>query len=188
MKPELKLASDLARQIKVITEAQALKEYPWPNIDAFRRFLRGYERDGLLMKTSANARERDVEVCLATVRPGDDMPSHHTIAYRAAMLWGDLQPVVVLTATAKLRALYGGESHTLISAHLSHEIALTDIFFAKRQANPDFEWTLTNSKPGNGSLPDAIAGETAFELVGRYNGSTVGAKLSIAATHTLELW
>lgn len=188
MKPDLKVASDLARQLKVITEVQALKAYSWANIHAFRRFLRDYERDGLLTKTTTFARERNVEVCLATVRPGDDMPSQHAIAYRAATLWGDLQPVVVLSATAKLRALYGGESHTLVSAHLSHEIALADIFLSKRQSNPDFEWTLTNSKPGSGSLPDAIAGETAFELVGRYNGGTVGAKFSIAATYTLELW
>lgn len=188
MKPDLKLASDLARQFKAITEAQAFKSYPWASIHAFRRCLRDYERDGLWAKTTAIARERNVETCLAIVRPGDDMPRPNAIAYRAQSLWGDLQPVVVLTATAKLRALYGGECHSLISANLSHEIALTDLFLSKRQSNPEFAWTLINSKPGNGSLPDAVAGDVAFELVGRYNGQTIGAKLSLSATYTLELW
>lgn len=122
------------------------------------------------------------------MRPGDDQPRPGAIAYRAESLWGDLQPVVVLSATAKLRALYGGEAHSLFSGHLSHEIGLTGIFLSQRQSNPDFEWTLINSKPGSGSLPDAVAGDIAFELVGRYNGQTVGAKLSHSASYILEIW
>jgi hypothetical protein len=98
-------------------------------------------------------------------------------------------PSVIVRATARLIALHGGEVSAIANGHLSHEVALTEVFLAtKRPLDPDFEWSLIQARPGTGVLPDAICASGAIEIVGRYSGASVAAKLVLAGSMNLELW
>jgi hypothetical protein len=97
--------------------------------------------------------------------------------------------MLTIRGTAKLTALCGGELRHVVLANLSHEVALADIFlFSKRRDDPNFEWTLIQARPGLGAMPDALTADAAIELIGRYSGSMVSAKIAIAANCKLELW
>jgi hypothetical protein len=64
------------------------------------------------------------------------------------------------------------------------------VLLSKRQKDPQFAWSLVAAKPGSGPLPDAISvsGALLIELVGRYNGQSVSAKMGMATDKALELW
>ena len=111
------------------------------------------------------------------------------LAYQASQRWSNAPvPTVVIRATTTLAALQGGTVRAIAAGHLSHEIAVTEVFLSKRLQDPTFEWSLVHSRPGTGVLPDAITGTLACEVIGRYGNTSVASKLTIAASMSLELW
>lgn len=190
MKSTNKYLIDLARFVPVLTGPQMVRAYFQNSTEQMRRTLRAHEAAGLITVSRELVLPRVTDGPLATINGGQQRPCPHELAYRAEKLWrGSALPTLVIRGTAKLSALYGGEFREVIASNLSHEAALTAIFlFSKRASNPDYEWTLVVAKPGTGMLPDAIAADAAIEVLGRYNGATVTAKLGIAAGCKLELW
>lgn len=189
MKRSNKYLTDLARFVPVLTGPQILHAYFDNSFERMRRTLRAHEAEGFITLSTELVRPRVLAGPLATIIRGHPLPSPHQLAYSAEKLWSaSLVPTLIIRGTAKLSALYGGEYREVITANLSHEVALTSVLFAKRGANPDFEWTLVLARPGEGALPDAIAADAAIEVLGRYSGATVSAKLAIAAGCTLEIW
>lgn len=174
----------------MLTEEQALREYFDNNLAKMRRALRAHEAAGLITLSTELVRPRIVDGPLAILKPGDPLPSSHHIAYLAERRWSELLfPTLTIRGTIKLTSLYGGEHRAIAAGHLSHEIALADVLFSKRRhSNPDFEWTLVHAGPGLGTMPDAVIADTAIEVIGRYSGAMVSAKLDISATCNLELW
>lgn len=188
MKPDAQLFRDLSRQFRVITQEQLMNAYSFKSLREVRRFIRESSAADLVGTSLAMLRPRELRL-LASIKVGETGPSAGAIAYRASTLWAEsLQPVLIIYGTAKLAALHGGELHSVATANLSHEVALTELFLSKRLSNPDFEWKLISSQPGLGAMPDAIAGDTAIEIVGRYNNATVSAKIALSASYPLELW
>jgi len=59
---------------------------------------------------------------------------------------------------------------------------------SKRLSDQNFEWSLVQSRAGNGVLPDAIAGSLACEVIGRYGNASVAGKITLAGSMNLELW
>ena len=189
MKTSSKLLLMLARRLTAITGPQALKFLFDNDGEAMRRALRAHQAEGFITISTELVRARVTSDPIAVIERGGELPSPHRIAYESAQRWSrEILPTLILRGTLKLAALYGGEVHLVVAGHVSHEVALTDVFFSKRSQNPAFEWTLVHAAPGAGALPDAIAADVAIELVGRYNGKTIAAKLGISATHRLELW
>lgn len=190
MKPTQKFLVDLARNLPVLTGTQALREYFGNNLAKMRRVLRAHEAAGLITLSTELVRPRIVDKPLAILKPGDHQPSSHHIAYLAEKRWSEfLTPTLTIRGTLRLTSIYGGEHRVIVAGHLSHEIALADVFIYKRHHNsPDFEWTLVHAGPGSGPMPDAVVADTAIEVIGRYSGAMVSAKLAISATCNLELW
>ena len=75
----------------------------------------------------------------------------------------------------------------VVMANASHDLALSEVFLAKRLQNPSFEWNLVHAKPGS-PCPDAICAAGFIEVIGQYSGASVAAKLSLAAAANLEIW
>lgn len=189
MKASSLLLHILARRLTAVTGAQALGFLFKNDAQAMRRALRIHKAAGLITISTELTRTRGLSGPIAVVERGGALPSPHRIAYEAAERWGsEILPTFIIRGTLKLAALYGGEVHTVVAGHASHEVALADVFFSKRAQNPEFEWTLIHAAPGGGALPDAISADAAIELVGRYNGATIATKLAISATRRLELW
>jgi hypothetical protein len=181
---------DLANPLRVLTQAQLLDHYFHNARDKMLRVLRSHRAAGLITISTELVRgRREVLRPITIIKAGELPPSAEHIAYAGRQRWSEaIAPTVIIRGTAKLAAYYGGEVQSVASASLSHEVALTDLFLRKRLADPDFHWTLVQAKPGAGPLPDAISAAGGLELIGRYNGSTVSAKLAIAASINLELW
>jgi hypothetical protein len=180
---------DLTGPVRVLTICQALEHHFQGSQEKMRRVLRAHEAAGLITVSTELVRGRHkVFGPIATIKAGELPPSAEQIAYAGRLRWSDTAPAVTIRGTAKLATLLGGEVHTVVAANLSHEVALTDLFLQKRQADPDFQWTLVQVKPGTGPLPDAITAAGCVELIGRYNGATVLAKCAIAAHMNLQLW
>ncbi len=180
---------DLARFVPVLTGPQIVQEYFSGSNEAMRRAMRSHLASGLIICSTEIIRPRSVVGPLLTVAPGQRHPSSHAIAYLAGKLWSNsLQTVLVVRATDKLMALYGGQRRALVSTHLSHEVALAGVFLFRRAHSPSFEWDLIRSGGDRGALPDAVSADAVIELIGRYNGTTVASKLGLAAECKLELW
>ena len=125
---------------------------------------------------------------IATITVGAPLPSAERIAYEAHKRWHDsFYPTLVVRGTVKLHTFYGGEPRNIVAAHLSHQLALTDVFLQKRAINPHFEWEILSCKPGE-VRADAVSMGVMIELVGQYSGSVVAAKLEISVRSNLELW
>lgn len=189
MKPHNKLLEDLARFLLGITGPQALRAYFNGNRAALRRFLRTCKAAGLIDTKIELVRQRQQsETPIVSLRKSEPIPDAEKIAYAANQLWlNEVIPVLVIRGSAKLHTIYGG-IHTTLTGNVSHDLALTDVFLAKRLDDAEFTWQLVQSKPGNGSLPDAISADACIELIGRYAGSTVAAKLEMSAQTNLEIW
>jgi hypothetical protein len=187
MKRRSNFLADLAR-LPLLTGAQALREHFDNNLPKMHRVLRAREAEGFITFSIQLVRPRIVDGPLAILKPGDKLPSSHHLAYLAGRRWSEfLTPTLTIKGTAKLYAMYGGEHRAIVAGHLSHEVALVDVLLSKRHS-PDFEWTLIHARPGLGAMPDAVVADTAIELIGRYSGAMVSAKLGISATCNLELW
>lgn len=183
------LLHQLLRQVSAVSGAQALRHCFNDDPASMQRNLRAQLKAGLISVSTELLRNRDTSGPIVVIERGAGLPSPHPIAYEAARRWSNnIRPELIIRGTLKLAALHGGVPHAAIAGHASHEIALTEVFLTKRSQDPSFGWTLVQSAPGNGALPDAISAEAAIELIGRYNGTTIAAKLGISATHRLELW
>jgi hypothetical protein len=190
MKPAaVKFLTDLAR-VPAMTHQQVA--WYFGSESKATKWLRRLERGGYISKKIEFVRDRKTEAPISVLHPGSPLPNASTIAYRAATLWSTaISPRIIIRATLKLALLYGGQPPTIIAGHVSHQVALSEILLRKFRSDPDFNWKLVSSGPGFGAQPDAISadGNVQIELLGRYNGSTIAAKLSLAAqTPTLELW
>jgi hypothetical protein len=182
---EDKFFEDLVR-VSAMTGEQAGQ---WLGENFLRR-LRRFETRGYVMLSMELVHDRDTSAPIDVVRPGDPLPDSGEIAYRADKRWKKVwTPKLIIRATAKLATIYGGEPRTTVTGHLSHDLALVDVLLKKRQADQTFEWSLVSSKPG-GPLPDAISasGSIQLELVGRYNATSISAKMGLAAHGTIEFW
>lgn len=184
-----KFLADLAR-VPAMTREQAAWYFGSESKAA--KWLRRLEQGGYISKKIEFVRDRKTEAPISVLHPGSPLPNAQTIAYRAATLWSSsISPRVIFRATLKLALMHGTEPPTIIAGHVSHDVALSELLLGKSRSNPDFNWELVTSAPGFGAQPDAISadGTVQIELLGRYNGSTIAAKLSLAAkTSTLELW
>jgi hypothetical protein len=190
MTPQDRLFKDLASFLPALTMPQALKEYFDGNREAMTRFLRAAKANGSIVITTDFVRHHENSALpILRIARGEPLPSASKIAYAAAKRWCDfVEPVMVIRATGRLVASYGGEPRISLSAQVSHDIGLSQVFCHHRHLDRDFEWQLVSSKPGAGALADAIAGDLAIELLGRYGSSQVAAKLQLAASANLELW
>jgi hypothetical protein len=186
-----KFLKDLAQFVPGLTGAQALKSYFNGDAETMKAFLRAQQAEGMIRLTTELVRERrHSNDPIISLRCGEAGPSAYKVAYAASQRWTEvINPVLIIRGTAKLQTIYGGEPNTIVTANLSHEIALTDVFLSKRQQQgPEFVWHLIHSRPGMGALPDAISAGAWIEVIGRYSGSMVAAKLEIAARANLEIW
>lgn len=184
-----RLLEDLTR-LPAITAGQVERHYGLKLPD-LRRKLRSAIRAGYVHYSVELVRGRDVTRPIGKVAKGGATPSAQAIASEAATRWSTFfEPTVVLRGTSKLCLLYGGVPGSFVTATLSHEIGVSEILLNKRQHDPTFDWTLVQSRPGHGVLPDAIStsGELQIELVGRYNRKMVACKLALSAHATLEVW
>jgi hypothetical protein len=183
------LLEDLVFRFHVLTQAQMLK-YFGGNKKAMLRFLRAQTSAGSIAVSTELVRMRQgAEKPIICLKSGELPPSAEQITYLARQRWsGTLTPTIVIRGTAKLAALYGGEARTVVTAHLSHDVALADVLLSKRELTPEIQWLLVHSRPGGGPLPDAIAASGFIEVIGRYNGAMVAAKMELAAEKNIEFW
>jgi hypothetical protein len=182
---------DLTNPVRVLTLRQALDHYFQGSQEKMRRVLRAHEAAGLITLSTELVRGRHtVSGPIAIIKAGELPPSAEQIAYTGRQRWSEnIAPTVIIRGTAKLAMVLGGKVHTVVAANLSHEVALTDLFLHKRKTvGPEFHWSLVNAKPGAGSVADAVTASGCIELIGRYNGATVSAKLTLAGSTNLELW
>ena len=173
-----------------MTGPQALRRYFGGNVKAMRRFLNRLQAKGLITLSTELVRDRqETESPIAVIQLGSVFPPAEQVAYKAAQLWLDsTTPKLIIRGTVSLATLYGSEIRTVASANLSHEVALVGIILNKLETNPDCEFRLLQSKPGGGAFPDAIFASAQIELVGRYSGAMVAAKMVLAARANLEFW
>lgn len=172
----------------VATGAQILRHYFAGNVAAFRRSLRAAKARGFIEVSTQLVRPwRHSGAPIIRLGAGEPILPAGPIAYQANRRW-DARPTLtlVIQGTARLATLHGGTVRTIASGHLSHEIAVAEVFLTKR-ADPTFEWTLIRACPG-AVAPDAIAGSLAVEIIGRYSTATTAAKLTLAGSMNLELW
>jgi hypothetical protein len=157
--------------------------------DAMRNALRAHQAAGLITISTEFVRGRSrAERPIVSLRAGELPPCAEQIAYQGRQRWNeDIEPTIIIRGTAKLFALYGGEVRPLVTANISHDLALSDVFLTKRREDPAFEWNLVHAKPGSPCL-DAVCAAGFIEVVGQYSGVSVAAKLSLTATANLELW
>jgi hypothetical protein len=186
MKPNQYL-EDLAQYLPALKGSQALA-YFGGSMAAMRRALRRDEARGLITITTELTRKHQTLKPIIVIKPGDPLPSVQQIARLSHERWfEDLNPTLVIRGTAKLCAIYGGEIRTVVTANLSHDLALADVFLSKR-SDPDFEWRLVQSRPGTGALPDAVTANGIIEVLGQYNHASIAAKLSMSGRINLEIW
>lgn len=191
MKDLPKVWSDLSRFLSVATEGQLLTAYFGGNRAALERAVRRAKARGLIEVRVEMVRLRDTQAPIAVLRPGEAPPRSEQVAYLASQRWHDsLVPTVVIQASAKLAALAGGTSSLVASGHVSHEVAVTEIFLKKREADSAFSWSLISQCGPRGGRVDAVAGSGGLlvELVGRYSGGKVALKMELAGTGILEFW
>ncbi len=182
--------NDLARFLPLLTGEQICHRYFGGNFGKMLRSLRKDAATGHITLSTELVRHRiESDLAIVSIKSGRAIPNANQIAYVASKRWSEVVSAqLVVRGTATLAAIYGGEVHPVATATISHECALAEVFLTKRQANPDFEWSLVHARPGMGALPDAITATGMIEVVGRYNGNSVAAKLELAATANLELW
>jgi hypothetical protein len=128
---------------------------------------------------------------IAVLSAGGSMPNAEHLAYVAEKRWNaSLEPELVIRGTYKLSAYFAARHSAVPSPHLSHEIALSSVYFAKQKTDPSFQWTLVFQGGPRGVRVDAIDGDgTLVELVGRYSGEKLAQKVALtAAGYNLELW
>jgi len=68
-----KYLADLARNLPVLTGAQALREYFDNNLAKMRRVLRAHEADGFITLSTQLVRPRILDGPLAILKPGDNL-------------------------------------------------------------------------------------------------------------------
>lgn len=187
---EEKFKQHLAQCYTAITEEQASWHYFEGNVQRVKQILQRWRDRGLIDFSVELVRPRQNSATpIQILRVGQVAPSPHKIAYVASTRWVDcLVPTLVIRGTATLRTLYGGVAKDAITAHLSHEVALTDVFLRKYQENTDFTWELVRSRPGLGPQADAVSANGSVEIIGRYGASSVRAKLELIAQTNLEIW
>jgi len=191
VKPLHPFLIDLARFLPVATGAQLLRHYFAGNVAAFRAALRAAQAKGYIeLSTQLGRPWSHTGKPLASFQAGERVLSAEQIAYQASQRWSDSPvPMLIVRGTASLAMLCGGTPRTIASGHLSHELAIAEVFLTKRLHEPTFEWSLVHARPGAGVLPDAIAGTLACEILGRYSGASVQAKLTLEGRfNLLELW
>ncbi len=187
MKYAPKFLHDLARFIQVMSVDQVARAHFNGDRAIAQRALENAKAKGLIAVTTELIRPRETSEPIAVVRPGEPPPSPEHVAYVARTRWSESEtPTIVARATTKLCAFLGGERHGI--SYVSHQIALAEVFLQKRAIDPQFEWSLVRQTSLAGALPDAIAAGVMIELVGRYSGATVAAKIEMAGSATLELW
>jgi hypothetical protein len=181
---------DLAHFLPVATAAQLLRHYFAGNVEALRRALRAAQGKGFIELSTELVRPwSHTGEPIVTLKAGDPALAAGPIAYQASQRWNAAPvPMLVVRGTATLAALHGGMVCTIATGHLSHELAIAEIFLTKRLGDPAFEWSLVHARPGAGILPDALAGSMAFEVIGRYGSASVAAKISLGGSMNLELW
>jgi hypothetical protein len=181
---------DLGNFLRVASREQLLRHYFRGNDEALRRALRTAQAKGFIQISTELVRPwSHPGTPIVRLQAGEPCLPAGQIAYEATQRWSaPVIPMLVIRGTATLATLHGGMVRTIASGHLSHEMAITDVFLTKRLNDPTFQWSLVQARPGTGVLPDAIAGGLACEVVGRYSRASVAAKLSLAGTMDLELW
>lgn len=143
---------------------------------------------GLTKVTTELVRPRRTVTPIAVIRPGEVAPSAEWVAYAGNQRWSDsFAPMRVVHATVELVSFVGGEKHVIPSGHLSHEVALTDVFLLKRSVTPNIAWRSVEASV-RGVRPDAVSGEVMIELVGQYSGASLSAKMELSGIAILELW
>ena len=188
MKRDLYL-EDLAAFLPAMTGPQILRNYFDGKLHDMRRALRRHEAQGLITISTELLRARqNAGTPIIAIKHGEPLPTVRELAAAARGRWLDVnKPILVVRATTMLSILANGKPHTAARLSVSHDIALADVFFSKRN-NPQFTWQLTHACPGHGALPDAVSAEGAIEVLGQYNGAALAAKLTIAGRMNLELW
>ncbi len=190
MKPLHSFLMDLVRFLPVTTGKQLLRYYFAGNVQAFQRALRAAKAKGFIEVSTELVRPwQHTGKPIATFYAGECARPAGPITYQADRRWsGAPIPTLVIRGTASLATLQGGSVRAVATGHLSHEIALAEVFMIKRLADPSFEWSLVGARPGTGVLPDAVAGSLACEIIGRYGSASVAAKLTLAGSMNLEVW
>lgn len=179
---------DLAA-VSAMTGAQLLREYFGGDRAALRNALRQARASGFAEVSVELVRPRTTTAPIAVVGPGDPKPNPGQIAYAASRLWSDdFTPSLVVRGTAQLATLCGATPRSIVTGHLSHEIALTDVFLEKRRTDPAFSWTLISPTAARGGRADAVSCAAMIELVGRYSRASVAGKLALSAGATIEFW
>jgi hypothetical protein len=181
---------DLARFLPVATFEQLLRHYYHGNAEALHRDLRAAKAKGFIEVSTELVRPWEhFGTPIARFQVGERvLPAGH-LAYQASRRWNSAPvPTLVIQATTTLAALQGGSVRAIATGHVSHELAVTELFLNKRLHDSSFEWSLVHSRPGTGVLPDAVVGSLAFEVIGRYGNASVAAKLTLAAVMNLEIW
>lgn len=180
---------DLARFLPAVPSAIARQRYFAGDTEAMWRALRTAEARGLVEISGEMVRGHYATEPIAIVKAGETPPPAGRIAYEGNQRWSeDVSPRIVIRGTAKLCAFFGGEERVIASAHLSHDLALSNVFLLKRLSEPTFEWSLIRQTSRSGVLADAVSATGYVELVGRYSAASVSAKLTLAGTANLELW
>jgi hypothetical protein len=180
---------DLAHFLPVATGAQLLRHYFGGNVEALHRALRAAKAKGFIEISTELVRPwSHGGAPIVRLKAGEPVLSAGQIAYQASQRWSPAPlPTLVIRGTASLATLHGGNVRSIVTGHLSHQIAVSEVFMNQRLQEPAFEWTLVRARPG-AVAPDAIAGSLAYEILGRYSGATVQAKLTIGGSLNLELW
>jgi len=180
---------DLARFLPAVPSATIRQKYFSGDANAMWRALRTAEARGLVEISGEMVRPHFATEPIAIIKPGETLPSAGRIAYEGNQRWSEtVSPRIVVRGTARLCAFFGGEERVIASAHLSHDLALTNVFLQKRESDPTFEWRLVRQTSRSGVLADAVSTSGYVELVGRYSAASVSAKLTLAGTAHLELW
>lgn len=180
------------RFVGAVTENQLVRWFYDGDYAAARADIAPAAAAGFITVEAHIIRPRSTLEPIAVLTPGKTPPCPEQVAYAASKLWSpSLQPELVIRGTVKLAAFCGGHHSVIPSAQLSHEVALSSVFFAKQQLDPGFEWNLITQSGPRGGRVDAVSSDgTLIELVGRYSGVKVGGKLALSAAigATVELW
>ena len=183
---------DALRFLSAITEHQIVSRFYGGDHVAARVDIAAAAAGGFISIEHHLIRHRPTPRPIAVLAPHQTPPCAEQLAYVASRLWNpSSQPELVIRATAKFAAFFGGQHCVVPSVHLSHEVGLSSVFFTIREADPAFQWTLIAQSGPRGGRADAVTRDgTLIELIGRYSGVKVGQKLALAAAVgvTLELW
>jgi hypothetical protein len=153
--------------------------------------LRRLKSSGLATTSIVMMRHRiDAKKPIARISSEEHLFTSERIAYQGRLRWeNELKPTLIIQATLKLHAHFGGNPQRVAPVNISDDIALAGILIQKSEANPGFHWELVRSKPGGGAQPDASTSDGFLELVGQYTGAMIQAKKgSGAAAYSIEFW